>query len=352
MSNVYPFPNKTSANNEQVMQTACDWIAKIDRQLNEQESADLKTWLAESKAHYQTFIEVAKMWDKMDDLSRLSSLFPQTEYKTPMRSNKPSHYWLTAASVCFAAILGWLLVFSPMQSNNDYILAFSQHYQTRVGQNNTIALPDGSKLTLNTNTFVQVRYSQYGRIIDLQRGEIHIEVAHDKERPLSVLAGGKVIQAVGTAFSVQMDVEKVELIVTDGKVVVAPKPEKADDKTLKQLPKKSLAVAKGQKVELDPSNKAVEKVVAIEPIEIASNLSWRSGNLIFRGESLEQAMAEISRYTETKFIINGNDQLKQTKVAGVFKTGDVNGLLSVLESNFAIQYQKQADGSIVLSPAS
>ena len=81
----------------------------------------------------------------------------------------------------------------------------------------------------------------------------HIDVAHDKTRPLSVIAGGKVIQAVGTAFNVEVRNELVELIVTDGKVLVATKNDdiaKTEiDEMGKKLPENSMAISKGEKVD-------------------------------------------------------------------------------------------------------
>ena len=229
------------------------------------------------------------------------------------------------------------------------------NYQTGIGESNTIQLPDNSKIILNTNSFVQVRYTSSARIIDLQRGEIHIDVAHDKSRPLSVIAGGKVIQAVGTAFNVEVRNDLVELIVTDGKVLVAAKNHKAAktdiDKIATRLPVSSMAISKGEKVDLALTGKIIDKVVKVDPVEVAARLSWRQGNLIFRGESLAEAMAEIGRYTDIKFELSDNKQLQQVQVAGMFKTGDVTGLLEVLSNNFNITYKRIGTDRIILNYA-
>jgi transmembrane sensor len=69
--------------------------------------------------------------------------------------------------------------------------------QTNIGEINTINLPDNSKIVLNTNSFVQVKYSQNSRVIGLLCGEIHIDVAHDTTtRPLSVIVDGKPVMIV------------------------------------------------------------------------------------------------------------------------------------------------------------
>jgi transmembrane sensor len=358
MSNIHHIHKHNIIDDEEKrLDNASDWLAKIDRNLTAQETSELQTWLSLSAKNTEVLLEVAHLWDKMEDLSRLSDLFPQTSPSTPKKYSA----WLgaMAASVIFVITLGFYqngFNFSLFgQADQSAIVAMQVNYQTGIGESNTINLPDNSKIVLNTNSFVQVHYTASARIIDLQRGEIHIDVAHDKTRPLSVIAEGKVIQAVGTAFNVEVRDELVELIVTDGKVLVASRDNtltKTDiDEIAKRLPQNSMAISKGEKIDLDLTGNTIEKVVKVDPIEMAASLSWRQGNLIFRGESLAEAMAEISRYTDIKFELANDAQLQQVQVAGMFKTGDVTGLLEVLSNNFNISYKKVSNDKIILNYA-
>ena len=329
MSNIHHIHKQSIIDDEEKrVDEASDWLAKIDRKLTEPEKSALQTWLSLSTKNTEVLLEVAHLWDKMDDLSRLSDLFPQT---SPSIIKKTST-WLgaMAASVIFIITLGFYQDGFNFSAEQSAVVAMQMNYQTGIGESNTINLPDNSKIVLNTNSFVQVRYTASARIIDLQRGEIHIDVAHDKSRPLSVIAGGKVIQAVGTAFNVEVRNTLVELIVTDGKVLVAARDKnitKIDNDDIgKRLPNNAMAISKGEKVNLDLTGKTTETVVKVDPIEVAASLSWRQGNLIFRGESLAEVMTEISRYTDIKFELADNEQLQQVQVAGMFKTGDVTGL--------------------------
>jgi len=345
---------------EQRLGEASDWLAKLDRGMEPEEKDALKIWLAISPENIAVFLDVAQMWDKMDELSRLSDIFPQAIVSK--RKSVP-WYGAIAASMTLAITFGLYqgrLHFSPVDNGEkSTVVAIQTNYQTGIGESNTINLPDNSKIILNTNSFVQVRYSQNARVIELQRGEIHIDVAHDKSRPLSVIAGGKVIQAVGTAFNVEVRSKLVELIVTEGKVLVA----KASTALLPsklpstfnimptRLPQNSMAISKGEKVDLDVTGGFQEKVTKVNPLDIAASLSWRNGNLIFRGESLSAAMVEISRYTDIEFELADDKKLREVKVAGMFKTGDVIGLLEALSSNFNIRYEKTGKKKIVLSYA-
>ena len=112
------------------------------------------------------------------------------------------------------------------------------------------------------------------------------------------------------------------------------------------LPAKVTPVSQGQQILLGAASQQVE---VIEPEDIEVKLSWKTGNLVFRGESLEHAVAEISRYTSVEFVFQ-DDDLKTVRVAGFFKAGDVNGLLQALRDNFDIAYER-TDEKIILGYA-
>ncbi len=360
MSNIHPIQPLSSRRQaeqaERRTEQACDWIAKLDRQLSAEEHQQLHLWLQQDPAHQAALLEVAAMWDKLDSLSRLADLFPQQQAK-PVPATAQSRPWLLAAcAACVMLLASWSwhagLLWGPSVAGTGNVLVQQQSYQTRIGENRTIALPDGSTLILNTNSFATVRFSDKARLIELQRGELNIEVAHDQQRPLSVVAAGKVIQAVGTVFNVQVKSEQVDLIVTEGKVLVATAAitdlPQAEPLLARRLSSQALAISTGERVKLDASGKAKEVVQKMAAPDIAASLSWQSGKLIFRGETLAEAISEIGRYTDVKFTLADDDALRKVQVAGMFKTGDVDGLLAVFQHNFNISHQKLADNTILL----
>ncbi|GGI76468.1 inner membrane sensor for iron transport [Shewanella hanedai] len=351
MSNIHQL--NADANAEDLrLDRASEWIAKMDRELTDEERVALATWLHSDVENLKVLFEIAQMWDKMDELGRLSDIFPKTK---PARKQSPVWMGAIAASILLFLSVGIYVFTQDIEPNGQpsSLIAIQSSYQTAVGESNTINLPDNSILVLNTNSFVQVRYTAKERIIELQRGEINIEVAHDTSRPLSVLAGGKVIRAVGTAFNVDVRASGVELIVTDGKVLVVKKSAAAFLKESKEsrprVTSSALAVAKDERVMLNNKEPLPRVASKVTPGEIATKLSWRTGNLIFRGESLEEAMAEISRYTDIHFELADDENLKKIKVAGMFKTGDVNGLLNILDQNFNVSHERLSRHNIKLN---
>jgi len=340
MSKIVQLPNE-----DRVFEQASEWVAKIDRELTEQEIQDFRVWLKTSEQHEKVFTQMAQMWDKMDALERLSELFPAQDMVESKR--QPTKWYMAAAASLFLAVSSFMLT---TQTNSIWGDNFVR-YETAVGESSTITLADNSKVLLNTNSVLKVTYTDDYRLLNLEQGELHVDVAHDKSRPLSVVANGKIFQAVGTAFNVQVRLGDIELIVTDGKVVLADLEPDEDEvhEALQFNTSKAPAVSKGEMVSLKRKQQVdLVEVQTIAQPELNASLSWRQGNLIFRGESLEEAMKEVSRYTPVKFQI-ADKAIEDMKIAGRFKIGDVNGLVAALSSNFNIKANRVNKNLVILT---
>jgi transmembrane sensor len=337
VTNIYQLPTPGRCEDE-----ASEWLARLDRGLSADEERALRVWLKQSNDHQEALLRLASLWDRMGSLALLSELFPRP---VPQRKSLRRYYAAAAAAALFAILIvaTWQLT-SSGPAQDDVVAIVDGVYETAVGQQSTVTLPDGSVLLLNTNSLIKVVYSDKQRLLILERGEMNIEVAHDAERPLSVMAGQKIVQAVGTAFNVQIINDgEVELIVTEGKVLVAERGDirgdvaaKADSDPIKPLPERSTVVSKGERVVLSASEEVIAKV---SDSDISAQLSWRQGNLVFRGETLAEAVVELSRYTPVKFEL-ADPRLRDIRIGGRFKAGDVDGLLATLKENFNIDYER------------
>lgn len=352
MNNIYEFHRERTENDQYVV-AASEWIARMDKGLSNEDAEALLAWMRADSRNEEQLLKMARMWDKMDVLARLSELFPHTSGTGAVSVRRMSRPSAIAAS--FIVVLAGFVMTAGIMNLGKYAPSPTQAtavsaYETAIGDTSTIELRDGSVLTLNTNTRVVVSLGEKQRIVQLKRGEMHIDVAHDPTRPLSVLAAGRIVRAVGTAFSVNIDVaRRVEVLVDDGQVQVGVleqgTSEAGQSVTLGSIEGQSLLIAQGERVLLNAGDETVE-VLGSEEVEV--QLSWLNGNLIFRGESLETAVAEVGRYTAVEFVIT-DETLQEVRVAGLFKAGDVTGFLSNLEANFDIVYQRADDETILLS---
>lgn len=350
MSNIYQFQSES-----QIYDDASLWVARLDRDLSAAETEALRQWLALSPKHKECLLEMAKLWDRMDSLAVLSELFDPPNVQ-PRSTRSPDHTaWAVAASVLALVFALNLLIpatlwqaptveQAPLQASSE---TSDTLYETGIGAHSTVNLPDGTKMMLNTNTQVSVTYSDNERLLILKKGELLVEVAHDKQRPLRVQVGNKMVEAVGTAFNVYLkDDHNFDVIVTEGRVHVKP----VTDKTLTVLDIHHTAaiqeLGRGEKLSVRASQPT--EVEAIGLAVINDRLSWRDGNLAFRGETLQDALKELSRYTPDSFKVV-DPRIKDVRIAGLYKAGDVDGLLLALKENFNITHLRSSDGVIELS---
>ena len=359
MSNVIPLRENDNEINS-IEQSACDWIACLTLDaLNPGREKALHLWLAQDPRHSQALFEMASLMDDISVLSRLEDLIPlvpnvskTTLTATSIRSvgaglaaliRRPQ-YGVTAC--CLLLMVAFLMF--PLQSENYTVTA-----STHVGERKTIELADGSLVTLNTSTQIKVVYAQHERRIFLLKGEGLFDVAPDKERPFYVVAGATAVRAVGTIFNIELTNERMELTVTEG-VVELNKP------ALVLAVASESGVTKEKETYLNNTRveagfiavveNAVESVSPIDAGAIEKKLAWQNGVVVFEGETLEQVVAEISRYTTKTFFIS-DDGTRQIRIGGYFEVGDVEQMLDILQTGFNIQVSQDYSGVIRLSSA-
>lgn len=346
MNNIKSFVSK-----EDIHQQACAWISKIDRGLTADEKNEIHSWAQTSESHRQMLFEIAELWDDLSALNELSGLFPLRDKEPEQRKTfGETTRWSIAAGFAFVMVgaASWLMNtqggFQPATE-----LAQVTQAETAIGEQKPVTLQDGSVIHLNTNSLVKIDYSGTRRMITLERGEAHFDVAHDESRPFVVKTGNNSVTAVGTAFNIQLGKEgKFELLVTEGKVLVQDVLREANSPTLdmiRPLDSEGVFMVSGEKavfsgLENEPETLSLDQV--------QRDLAWQQGMVVFQGEALADALTEVSRYTSIDFEIS-EEHIRQKRVAGYFKAGDIEGLLFALKNNFGIEHQQISSDKIVLS---
>jgi transmembrane sensor len=345
----------TLSTREQVREEASLWVSRLDRELTADELVALRRWLKRSEAHREALFELAELWDDLCVLNQLSSLFPFDPAILPPLRGQNRFLKLGVAACAILSLSLSLLWLVDSQTNingtqrlevteqvtstpyaTSYPTSYPSSHTTLVGENRVVTLSDGSSVHLNTNSRIEISFNDEQRLIELIRGEARFAVAKDTERPFIVQAGESTVRALGTVFNVEMANEAIEVIVTEGKVVVS-RPEMPVTERVVILP--------GQWATIDKGGVKAAHSLSLELVQ--KELAWRDGMLIFRGESLSEAVVEIARYTDTSLRV-ADQKAGSQKIAGFFKAGDIDGLLSSLTENFPLTYT-ELNGEIVIS---
>lgn len=251
--------------------------------------------------------------------------------------------WAVAAGVAVAALgLGVVA----------YLRSAVTVYETQIGEQRDVVLADGSRVTLNTNTSVSVRYSKQRRLIELTRGEALFSVKHDAERPFDVVARNVLARALGTEFNVDLRHSIVTVSVLEGAVRVTPAAsasaglESATEGAGGANTLVPTALGKGQALEV----LGKEHRVVAEKADRRRIDAWRARRLEFNDTPLSTAVAEFNRYSEMRVVI-GTPDLGDVRVSGVFRIGDAEGFLFSLREALNIETHGTQGGVVLMRAA-
>lgn len=357
MASIVPFRRRA-----QIDEEASLWLARLDKGLSTEAREDLAQWLRADPLNRDAFFELAALWDQLDVLAELSELFP-LDQTGAVAKRSISARWprvAVAAGVVCVAATGWILwaryLAPPTVVDAGVVQALTESFETVIGGQVSERLPDGSVVSLNTDTEVTVVYSAASRDVFLRRGEANFEVAHAADHPFRVYVGARIVEATGTAFNVQLRPSgEIEVTVTEGSVKVSRAgmaPIVPAPLTLQSTVDSDLdtSLVAGQVATLDEAADLGQngpQIARLEPVDLDIKLAWQRGMLVFQGEPLQQMLAEVGRYTTAQFVLADQD-LANVRVGGYFRTGDINGLLVALRENFSIDSEVTADNRIVL----
>jgi transmembrane sensor len=239
--------------------------------------------------------------------------------------------FVAAATLLLVIGVGAYLEFAPN----------GELYATPIGGLASVSMADGSQVLLNTDSQIRIALTDTERRVELGHGEAFFEVSKDAARPFVVRAGNKRVIAVGTKFSVRREGNNIEVVVTEGKVRVedraAAHGSRADGSADVFLTPGSIARA-------DDAGVLVQRKTLPEAEE---QLSWRTGVLMFRDQSLGEAAAEFNRYNVRQIVIR-DPTVAALKIEGNFRATNVEAFVRLLESGFPVRAETQAD-QIVLA---
>lgn len=314
--------------------------------------AEFEAWRTASPAHADAFrrVESARaMARSLADTPQMRALRSEALARAARRGRRRA--WLrgfaVAASLLVAVGFGavWLGLDAPRALYRDARDAVAGNvYKTEIGQRSTVTLDDGSSITLNTDSRVSVHYEPGRRGIVLERGQALFKVAKDRTRPFVVSAGGRDVTALGTEFDVRLSERVFEVTLLEGRVTVSPEQDRGASGTNPAI----VPLA-----ELHPGQQYVATAKArpqVRQADVKRVVSWRRGQVVFEDERLEDAIAEMNRYSRQQVVL-GDGSLASLRISGAFNTGDTGTFVEALVAYFPIERDGGGrDGKIVLNP--
>lgn len=278
-------------------------------------------WLQASADHPRAFEEVTEVWEDSRNLPRPARL------PRPAVPRLSKAVGLAAAAMVVVAIGSLLL----LRTGRDGVA-------TDVGEQRVLTLEDGTQIMLNTATRVVVSYDERARTVELKSGEALFEVARHPEWPFVVVAGEQRIRALGTAFVVRREKNRIAVTLVHGKVAVtAGEPQSGEPPAdTRAAPEpRGVVLVPGQRLTVDPAG-----LVQLDMPKLDAVLAWQRRELALDDVPLWQAVAEVNRYS-TKPILLEQPAAAGVHVSGLFRTGDALSFARAVAAAYQLQVIEQ-----------
>lgn len=294
---------------------AASWFT---RNRNDRSRATRKAfgqWL-EHPGNAQAYHQFEQLWDDLAALKELNKPVVLRPRKTTCW--RPAMA-AAAALVCALLVSNLGTAHTPVQ----------QQIASQDGQPRNVTLPDGSHLSLNANTRLRIEFDGERRMVHLEQGQVYLDVAPDKERPLYVDAGTARVRVVGTAFDLRRGQQELVLSVDHGLVAFETPGERREALLLGARERAVYNLARGD--------------LTRQPLGEGEVADWRTGHVSFRNRELASLVDELSLYRPAAVLL-ADPSLARYRVSGNLDVNDPDALLNALPALLPVKTAMLADG--------
>ena len=329
----------------QRLEEASQWLLRMqDPKRTDAELSEWLRWIDADPGNFAEFERLQRDWKDLDALKgdalaltpqQKSALLEQKDrhlahgYST-RRLFAPRRVWAVAAGVVAFAVVVGVVQYVKVPSS-----APVQQLSAALS-NRAATLPDGSKMILGVQGRVNMDFNGPKRRLDLSSGEAYFKVRHDKARPFVVRAGEVSVTAIGTAFDVRREHERVTITVEEGTVEVS-------SQVSGQRPVTWRAEAGYQ---LTYSTR--DRTASLASVNAATELAWRDGELAYAREPLGSVVENLNRYSRRRIVIEDPD-IAALPFTGTAFASSLDDWLAAVEQAYPVTITRTDSGDIILS---
>lgn len=348
--------NSTQPSTASADDAALAWLLRLKDSSDTPDAAieaRFREWLAASPQNAQAYARWEQDWQGLDAVPVAARAQWRAEYATPSRPRIPRLRWLAQpagrwasaglAACAVAALVTVLLLPAAPQ--------FQMHYATAPGEQQDITLPDGSRLTLDTASQVDVVYTNGHREVRMSQGQAMFKVQRDADRPFDVLTGDLRVTVLGTRFSVRNTPSTpgfagVQVGVASGHVRVGPQDPAAWWEFWRPARDRySADLTAGQHVTVNASG-LPGRVTKIDAADVAP---WLEHRVTFDNATLAQALAEFGRYGHAVPVLS-DPRLASMRLTGSFDTRSLATFYRVLPQALPVRVDLSAHPPAIALP--
>lgn len=324
-----------SAQSEQLRQIAARWYMRLrDAGSDSAIRSQFEAWLFSDPSHstaYQLIAETMEDFSSTERVSKLSEALAQENAEAKLR--RKTKFAKAGSSVIAILFCTGLSLLGYQQYTIWQASPVMQDVQkTRIAEISKHTLEDGSIITANANSTLEITYYRKQRLVHLKQGEAIFEVAKDASRPFIVQADTAKVTVLGTKFAVNKLSNRVRISVDHGRVQAEnPKNGKG----------KPVILEAGEVAEI-LSNQLPQRVNR----SAGDGFSFSEGMINFDQADLHEVAETLSRYRQPQVVVHpvvGN----MPHVSAFFKIKDTNLFIKSLPQNIKVTVQETSSKTII-----
>ena len=274
---------------DDVQAEAALWLVRLQSETRtEAQVSAFRHWIAADQDHAAAFEAVNSTWDISGGLPRDL----RGAILAPAVSNRRK---VMAGAATLLAGAGAATFWRSAEART---------FQTEVGEQKHVALDDGTRIFLDTDTRLTVRFNENRRSTHLQYGRVNFRVASDPIRPFVVNAAEAKVIAAASNMDVRLDGARLAVVLVKGSADIV-RPSASDEK-----------LQAGERIVIDAKGLGRRDRPNLTPL-----LAWQTGQAIFEDGRLSDAAAEMNRYSNVKLVIS-DPETGELRVSGIYTVGD------------------------------
>lgn len=300
---------------------AADWLIRLNEPgADEQLRADFDAWKSQDPRH------AAAAHRLQGFIGQMAALRPQkasvhaalgAAYASPAKPYR-SKRSASALLLLVALLPAWALWRSGTPA---YWLA---DLHTAPGHWQTQVLDDQSTLTLNGNSAVNIQFDGQRRHIQLLRGEVRVEVAHDPARPFIVETEQGQVRALGTRFVVKRENGSTLLTMIESRTAVSASESPG-----------STTVEAGQQARI--ADKHVHLLGTVEAARFDD--AWQRHQLLVQDRPLSEVLEQLANQ-RSGYLYYDATALSELRVSAVLPLDDSDRALQLIAEALPITVKR------------
>ena len=313
-----------------IRDAAAEWIVRRDRGLSATEAIEFELWLAADPRHREVLQSADAAWGILERVPERTAERELAGTDRPAANRRRLAFWsslATAAALMVGAFFWWRADSAAMA-----LVAAGPR---------EVTLGDGTLVRLNSGSEVVEDFDAAERRVRLTRGEAHFTVVKNSAWPFVVVAGAVRVQAVGTAFNVNLQPSRTEVVVNEGRVRVIPRGKPAAEEPLVEAGERAIVAVRNSGAE--PSI----VVARIDEAEMKRTLAWHDSLVRLGGVTVAELAADCERRFGQRIVI-AEPEIARLRAGGRARVDDAEDFADLVATTFDLDVERRADGAWVL----